>query len=171
MDYLTGVLGGLDRSQWRWVAYEDVCSAHRRGEHAAVAAALSDFLCLPAAMLERSFARFRPSRKNAADEMPASTLEEIRALEGKCAMRWFPATLPGQRLLGEFGDLAAPATAPGSAPPDAIPTGTGPADAATQQAFMRLLEALDAAQRKLWVDVHQASDGERNEKISLCRRH
>jgi len=166
MEYLTGVLGGLDPDMWRWVAYEDVCNAHLQGEHAAVAAALSAFLGLPAATLQRSFSHFRPSSKDAAAEMPGETLREIRALEDRHSDRWFPSAFPGQRMLAEF-DASRQPSASSAAAPTRVQADTK-MDAATEQAFTKLIEALSEEQRQLWLDVHQsanATEAQRSEKV------
>jgi len=142
-DYITGVVKGLSPDVWRWVSYEDFCQAHIRGDLAAIAP-IADFLGIPRAALERSFKHFRPSRKDAAAEMPPASLQAIRRIDSEHCKDWFPALFPSQQLLAEVA-LAKPVAAP-------APSGNANDLAEdTKKAMVRFLETLDDQQRRAWV--------------------
>lgn len=142
--YITGVVKDLPPHVWRWVSYEDVCRAHIQGEFNALAP-LADFLGLPKAALERSFKYFRPSRKDAAAEMPPASLQAIRQFDSEHSKTWFPALFRSQQLMPEVT----------SAKPVVQPAQTGVSDGGldedTKQQLTRFLETLDGEQRRAWV--------------------
>lgn len=164
-EYLTGVLQGLDPSTWRWVAYEDVCTAHRHGAFGNVASTLGAFLGLPAAPLQRAFERFRPSTKDAAQEMSAAAFAEVRALEEHNAGRWFPALFPEQQLLGEMAQRAnvREPLQPSSRP------GMEAEQVAAHQMFAQLAEQLNDKQKQVWLEMQsggeEASAAEKAQRV------
>lgn len=139
-EYLTEALGSLSADSWRWVAYEDLCDAHRRGDFAAMDP-VADFLGLDREALRRSFRCFRPSTKDAAAEMGAESLAAIRALELERGGSWFPARFPEQQLLARAGAG------------DAAPCATPAEDASHNQKLAMLLESMDEEQLAAWRDV------------------
>lgn len=164
-EYLTNVLGSLEPEAWRWVAYEDVCAAHRRGQFGEVALALGDFLGLSQAPLHRAFERFRPSTKDAAAEMPPSILQELRALEAERGDRWFPAMFPSQRLLAQPCVVAAELQAAHPAPP-----APREVDPAVGQAFARLAERFNEEQQQAWLEFQASGDASEEVQALLVKR-
>lgn len=152
-DYLTKVLGALSPGSWRWIQYEDICEAHKRGEFAALAA-LADFLDLPHDLLARSFRHFSPSRKDAACEMPADSLKTIRLIEKQQGADWFPTRFPQQQL-AIASDIQPHDTL--YTGPTAVPQAVDPKPSdSIAKALERWVKSLTPAQASLFQEVLRA---------------
>lgn len=147
-DYLTGVLSRLKPSMWRWVSYENLCSAQLGGQLEAVDS-IAEFLDLPKAHLQRAFRYFKPSSKDAASEMSPGNLQVISEIERQKTSNWFHALFPEQQLLAQAGERRLQYAPPPRELEEGSSDGTqglGP----DNPAFAQLWASLSPWQQKAW---------------------
>mmetsp|Transcript_41580 Transcript_41580/g.120395 ORF Transcript_41580/g.120395 Transcript_41580/m.120395 type:complete len:915 (+) Transcript_41580:61-2805(+) len=159
-EYLTQALQALDPAMWRWVSYERVCEAHHQGEFAALDP-IADFLGLEVPALRRSFRHFRPSKKDAAAEMPPEALSAIRQVEQQRSGGWFPSLFPEQQLM--------PGSQPGEAAALQVPSQSlhspGSDTKAANQKLAMLLDTMNKEQMKAW----QAANARKDDPAAISK--
>lgn len=155
-EYLTNVLRGLDPKMWQWIAYEDLCGAHRLEKFEDVCV-IAEFVGLQGPALERAFKHFRPSRKDAAKEMSAANLKAIRHLEDQRSHSWFPSIFPSHQLLPGLGQVADSLPAVPSKEPRPAGEENVQINPKTNQHFHRLWSSMNPEQRQAWQELCDAS--------------